>query len=509
MEAIVPAPGTPGHPPVSRTVYPHLFRLLHGVLAAALPWMAATGLVLHAVAPSGWSLTSGIAPAWLPGLRWPLLHLLGALVFAPAMSLVAAGYLVRRRRSVAPRRRRIVDDLIAAGGALAILTGALLAHPAGPAAMSSAVRAAHALAAAVLTAALAVHVAQALGPYRRMIVPAFHPLRQARWGHALLLLPVAAFWAWVIPGWFPAGAAELRARRTAAPGDDLERLPWDGAKPLRVALFNGLGFHGGRTDVELRAFHDGDEIFIRAVWDDPQADHRMTPWIRTERGWIRLETAPEDERVYYEDKLALVFPGGADPAWRLAGCAACCHVGGGRRYGFKGSPRLVDEWFWKATRTDPFGYADDKYWLGFDRSLKHVGRGSDPTASGGYASNAEKGKDHPLLLPAGEGAVAKGALRKDRAAPYTAERAASIPAGTEIPGIVAGPCAGDRADVRCASRYADGRWTVWLRRKLDTGSPVDVRFVPGGRHAFACAAFDHCSRRHAYTYAMCVLTLDK
>jgi hypothetical protein len=327
-------------------------------------------------------------------------------------------------------------------------------------------------------------------------------------GSALLLVPAAALSAWLIPGWFPAGAGELRARRVATPPGGLEALPWDDAPLLRLALFNGAGFRGGRTDVELRAFHDGREVFLRAAWDDPQADVRMNPWIRTEGGWKRLATVPDDESVYYEDKLSLVFPAEPGPAARMAGCAAYCHVGGGRTYGYKGTPRLVDEWFWKATRTDPYGYADDNRWLGADRSLRQVGRQNDPKTSGGYESNDARDGPHPAFLPAGDGAVLAGGLRKDRAVPYTEERARAIPAGTEIPGVVIGPCSGDRADVRCASRHADGRWTLWLRRALDTGSPNDVRFVPGGRHAFGCAAFDHCSRRHAYAYDTLVLALD-
>jgi hypothetical protein len=495
-------------PGASRAPYPHLFRLSHGLLAAALPWMATTGFALHTVAQSGWSLTDGTAPAWLPGLRWPLLHLLGALVFAPAMGMAAASYLGHRRRSTAPPRRRAVDDLLAGGGLLALLSGILLAHPAGPAWLAGAVRAAHALAAASLVAAFAVHLVQVLGPYRGMIVPAFHPARQPRWAHALLLVPVAALFAWLVPGWFPSGAGELLARRVTPPGDDLGRLPWSDAPPLCVALFNGIGFDGGRTDVELRAFHDGAEIFLRATWIDPREDLRINPWVRTDGGWKRLATAPEDEQVYYEDKLALAFPSEPAPAFRLAGCAAYCHVGGGRAYGFKGTDALVDEWFWKATRTDPFGYADDSHWLGADRSLRQVGRRNDPKTSGGYESNDAKDGPHPAFLPDGEGAVLKGGLRKDRAVPYTEERARAILPGVEVPGIVIGPCAGDRADVRCQSRYAGGRWTVLFRRKLDTGSPNDVRFVPGRRQAFGCAAFDHCSRRHAYTYAPGVLALD-
>ena len=37
-----------------------------------------------------------------------------------------------------------------------------------------------------------------------------------------------------------------------------------------------------------------------------------------------------------------------------------------------------------------------------------------------------------------------------------------------------------------------------MRRRLDTGSEHDVKLVPGQAYAFGCAAFDRCSKRHAY-----------
>jgi hypothetical protein len=490
------------------TPYPHLFRLLHWVLAGAVPWMIVTGFVLHVASRPGWSLTGGRVPAWVPGLRWPLLHLLGALAFAPAMGAAATTYLLRRRQSTAPPRRRQVDDLLVAGGILAVLTGTLLVHPAGPAWVYAAVRALHALAALALLAAFAFHAALALGPYRKMLALAFHPWREPRWAR-LAVLPFAALAAaWLIAGPILPGSRDLVARRAASPGDVIDRLPWDEARPLRVALSNGAGFRAGRTDVELRAFHDGRELFIRAVWDDPREDRRMTPWIRTSDGWKQLATEPEDERIYYEDKFSFIFPTAPGAAFRFAGCAAHCHLGGGRSYGFKGAGRLVDEWHWKATRTDPFGTADDNYWLGFDRTRQRVGRRHDSDEAGGYESNSKSGVPHPLWLPAGGAAVYKGGLRKDRAVPYTAARAESIPAGAEIPGIVIGPWEGDRADVRCVSRHEDGRWRLDLRRALNTGSPHDIRFEPGGRYPFGCAAFDHCSRRHAYALGACTLVLD-
>jgi hypothetical protein len=81
---------------------------------------------------------------------------------------------------------------------------------------------------------------------------------------------------------------------------------------------------------------------------------------------------------------------------------------------------------------------------------------------------------------------------------------AQIPEGAIIPGIVATAAVGDRGDVSCTSKHDSGRWTLYIRRRLDTGHdgvegrPTDVAFVPGGTYPFGCAAFDNSSKRHSY-----------
>lgn len=67
--------------------------------------------------------------------------------------------------------------------------------------------------------------------------------------------------------------------------------------------------------------------------------------------------------------------------------------------------------------------------------------------------------------------------------------------GTIIPGvIIAGEFAGDRADVRCAARWASGRWALEVARRLDTGSEYDVPIKTG--IFMRVAAFDHSQIRH-------------
>ena len=79
--------------------------------------------------------------------------------------------------------------------------------------------------------------------------------------------------------------------------------------------------------------------------------------------------------------------------------------------------------------------------------------------------------------------------------PYSADDNSRIPLGTTIPGVViAGEFAGDRADVRCAARWASGHWALEVARRLDTGSAYDVPIKTGT--FMRVAAFDHSQIRH-------------
>jgi hypothetical protein len=69
------------------------------------------------------------------------------------------------------------------------------------------------------------------------------------------------------------------------------------------------------------------------------------------------------------------------------------------------------------------------------------------------------------------------------------------PINALIPGvIIGGDYGGDRADVRCAARWAAGRWAIEVARRLDTKSAYDVPIMSGV--LMLVAAFDRSQIRH-------------
>ncbi len=489
--------------------YSLLFRLLHWPLAISPVVMVLTGLSLHGSSSPQWSIFSGVLPRFFWSGQVHLVHLCTAVVFASALIGAACAY-VRRRNDHRP-----IHWALLGSGLVMLVSAAGLLAPAGPPAVYWTARAVHAVTGlTVLPPILAWHTFHALTRYRRALWPTFDPCGGISWISLVSFAPVPLVVGCLILNGWPVAPPwrNLEVRRidpVAQNTEDLSTLPWDEAKPLRLQLAGGLGFSGGRTEVTLRAMHDGRELFVLAQWNDPTEDRRYMPWKKTDDGWEHQVTNPDDESVYYEDKFSLTFPIESDWRFERFGCAAHCHLGGGRAYGYKGSDRPVDVWHWKATRTDPVDQVDDKYWSVVDFSGNDVGRHGDPAGGGGYSKNISDDKRHPKFLPAGPGAVKQGILRTEQAAAYTPEAAAALPAGTIVPGIVASPAVGDRGDVACQSSYESGRWQVYMRRKLDTGSPHDVRFAARSILPFDCAAFDHSSKRHAYRFAPCRMVLEE
>ena len=84
----------------------------------------------------------------------------------------------------------------------------------------------------------------------------------------------------------------------------------------------------------------------------------------------------------------------------------------------------------------------------------------------------------------GENEGARWFMTAAESAPYSVDRDRAIPAGTVIPGVIIdGEFSGDRADVRCAARWASGHWALEVARRLDTRSRYDVAAADRRIHA--------------------------
>jgi len=496
--------------------YAHLFRISHWLLSAGILFLLFTGVGIHSVSMPSWSIIDGY-PSFYPTMRLIYWHKIAGILFAPA-SIVASFYFMNRlRRYRHLSTRMILNALLLGSGVVCTVTAIVLIYSNTASPLYHIGRFLHAACGMVIIpVVLAIHILWAFLRYFRLLLPAFAPLHQGRWLQALWLpASIAISWA-LFTGFLPDkfGWNELTAGRISqsiAHPDQMDRLPWGNAKPLGLKLTNGVGFAAGTTQVEMRALHNDEFLYMRIQWDDVTYNRSYRPWVRTEKGWMHLNPGGSDEKIYNEDKMAILFPIVENSDFERYGCSVFCHNSGKNRYGFHWTPNedIVDVWHWKSVRTDPLGHVDDKYWQGKGAlTADSDGRHGDPGESG-YANNLVEDITNPIMLPRGLDSIYMGALVLSRSDIYTRESAELTPVGRVVPGAIISETGGDRADIRCHSSFYEGRWTLRIMRKLDTGSPYDVVFRQGGNYHFAVAAFDHSSFRHAYNQRTYKLHLSR
>ena len=323
-------------------------------------------------------------------------------------------------------------------------------------------------------------------------------------------------------------------------GDTSDRA-WRSVKPFGLITGEGGNFDGkGETRIEIRAVHDGTWAYFLFTWEDQTRSLKHLPLVKQADGWHLLRAGYDigDEHDYNEDKFSVLlttsdvtlagdrtFHAGPHP---IANAPATM-TGRGLHFTEAG---YVDVWQWKATSGGPTGWIDDA----------HFGPPADPTPmqaanitpyKGGFAPDpgtanyrdnftitADKTDGTyrsrliaPLRLPGdvaetaaamgnidldpdhGESDGARWFMTEAETVPYSAAADARLPIGTVIPGVIVdGEFSGDRADIRCAARWASGHWALEVARRLDTGSDYDVPIRSGV--FMRVAAFDHSQIRH-------------
>ena len=322
-------------------------------------------------------------------------------------------------------------------------------------------------------------------------------------------------------------------------GDTSDR-GWRDVKPFSLLTGEGGNFDGkGEARIQIRAVHDGTYAYFLFTWQDSTRSLKHLPLVKEADGWHLLHSGFQlgDEHQYNEDKFSVLlttmdvtlaggrtFHPGPQP---VAGAPATMS-GRGLHYTPAG---YADVWQWKAT-SGATGWMDDAHFgppleptpMQVANVVPYKGGFATDPGSANYRDNFSIEADTsggprrsrliaPLRLPKvvaattdamgdidldpnhGESDGARWYMTDKDSVPYSIDVDARIPTGTVIPGvIVGGEFSGDRADVRCAARWASGLWALEVRRRLDTTSQFDVPIKSGV--FMRVAAFDHSQIRH-------------
>jgi hypothetical protein len=314
---------------------------------------------------------------------------------------------------------------------------------------------------------------------------------------------------------------------------------WHSVQPFSLMTNQGGNFDGrGESRVEIRAVHDGTWAYFLFTWEDPTRSLKQLPLIKRIDGWHLLHDGYErgDERAFNEDKFAvLLTTSDVDLAGDRTFHASPQPIPGapatmtGRGLHFTTTDTYVDVWQWKATSSGPTGWMDDDHFgpplqptpMQANNAVPYRGGFAPDPGTANYSNNFERPTEAsdsdafvaPRRLPrdltatlsrmgqlsldanVGESDGARWFMTEAETLPYVQEVDRLIPIGTVIPGvIISGDFSGDRADVRCAARWASGHWSLEVARRLDTGSEFDVPIKTGV--FMRVAAFDHSQIQH-------------
>jgi hypothetical protein len=315
---------------------------------------------------------------------------------------------------------------------------------------------------------------------------------------------------------------------------------WRSIRPLSVLTNQGGNFDGnGESRIDVRAVHDGTWAYFLFTWEDPTRSLKQLPLIKEVSGWRLLHDGYEqgDEHAFNEDKFSVLL---TTTDVSLAGDrtfhasphpiadAPPTMTGRGLHYTTKTGP-YADVWQWKATSGGPTGWMDDDHFgppleptpMQASNAVPYRGGFAPDPGGANYSDNfvistPATGDERivtPRRLPrdlaamtatmgqisldpnVGESDGARWFMTETESVPYAVDLDRLIPIGTVIPGvIISGDFSGDRADIRCAARWAAGRWSLEVARRLDTDSEYDVPVRTGV--FMRVAAFDHSQIRH-------------
>jgi cytochrome b subunit of formate dehydrogenase len=327
----------------------------------------------------------------------------------------------------------------------------------------------------------------------------------------------------------------ISAANSPAIDGDISETVWRRASAVTVLTQHGTNFDGGESQIEIRGVHDGKYAYFAFTWTDPTRSLMHMPLIKQADGWhLARSASPGNETQFHEDKFSVLLVAGGP---HLIGQGI--HFG---RQPVRNAPEGAtgrglhylaasygDIWLWRASHGGLNGWIDNG----------HFGPpqpASAPRPSGRYAGgfkldpgpvpyedNFTAGSTdgayplvRPLRFPKSTSRFIKPSLlsfepgRSDTetasfwlspndSVPYSEEIDRLIPVGTVIPGILFRPeitMHPNPSFVIGTARWASGRWSLELKRLLDTGGRYDTVIKTGA--LMWVAAFDHAETWHTY-----------
>jgi len=202
-----------------------------------------------------------------------------------------------------------------------------------------------------------------------------------------------------------------------------------------------------KKTISIKAVHDGTSICFLLVWADPDKNDEHSPLI-----WKDTAYEAQDDKVEDACTLGFELEGKFDSDMKA------------------GIESKWDVWEWGAARTNSTGYALDR---------THV-----------YSKNAPAPPIKARRLTAREGTIYFSHPIDEGTPCYTKIEIPEKKVKDVMLQFPPQKPSGSAADVEAKGEWANGKWTVEFKRKLNTGHKDDTVFTPGKSLSFAVATFD-------------------
>lgn len=206
-----------------------------------------------------------------------------------------------------------------------------------------------------------------------------------------------------------------------------------------------------KLPISIKAVYSDKEIFVQVNFDDPDES-------RTHKSWT-WDKGREIYTVGHDREDIFIFK------WNMTPGPVDLSI-------YADNSHHADIWYWKACRTDPTGYADDKSHLlspTEERNTTKIISGS--------------GKTMHLLRRGDEGT---SAYRIDLITDYQ---------GEILPRYIPQQPTMSRSDVKAKGIWENGKWTIEFRRDLNTDHHDDVQFTTGRKFLFAVSRYEIAGRK--------------
>ena len=296
-------------------------------------------------------------------------------------------------------------------------------------------------------------------------------------------------------------------------------------------------YTGESYKYSLRGGHDGEYLYLLFEWEDDSDSRDRQSWYFDGSKWRQENKyANHKNDKFYEDKFGMMFPIGNPEGFTAGTCTVTCHGGlvdaekghKATRHYMKNEGELTDFWHWKRDRHALAEACDDGYvqWEDDFGKASANGRKNDdginPYSTGMkftdpdtelngpkyviknrtnyfWITNAEIDNGTAVLVT-GVAADGKLTLADDSIIDPVGDPAYSQGFGNKrMPSVIinAGGQGNDgRSEVRIKAKHTGSGWQLEIKRKLNTGDPMDAEFVIGQSMPFGLAIFNNAAIGH-------------